>query len=214
MRRQERIGFPILARLGAFFHKLRRGFLDAVAPIDGGHAPGEIGSGDIRAGLISVLDLYASFSVNNIVSKIYTAGNLTVIAGTGNPAGPLGDNGPAIQASLSSPSGVEVDGAGNVYITDSGNARIRKIDASGKISTIDSTPRGLTVIAADPQGNLYFAIGGTPQIQKTSTSGTLTTVAGTEVYGFAGDGGPAIQAQMSDPSGLAVDTLAIFSSRT
>jgi len=99
------------------------------------------------------------------VRKVSTSGTITTVAGNGT-FGFSGDGGPATSAGLSFPLGVAVDAAGNLYIADSGNDRVRKV----------------------------------------STSGTITTVAGIGGCGFSGDGGPATNASLSDPSGVAVDT--------
>ena len=144
---------------------------------------------------------------------------ITTIAGTGK-AGFSGDRGPATRARLSGPRGVAVDGQGNVYISDSGNARVRKV--SGRtITTIAGTgtagfsgdggpaaaaqlnqPEGLAV---DGQGNLYIADYGSHRVRRVSPDGVITTIAGTGKQGFSGDGGLATSAQLEYPEGVAVD---------
>jgi RHS repeat-associated protein len=142
------------------------------------------------------------------------------VAGSGK-LGFAGDGGPANQADLASAEGVARDGAGNLFIADSGNNRIRKVDNSGVITTVAGTgeagysgegmpglqarlrwPSGL---AMDNAGNLYIADSGNNRVRKLDPSGIITTVAGTGVYGFGGDGGPAVQARLSSPTGVAVD---------
>ena len=145
---------------------------------------------------------------------------ITTIAGT-PPRAPGGDGGPAVEAKLSSPAGVAVDGAGNVYIADWGNRRIRRVDPSGIITTIAGTgesgssgdggpaveaklssPAG---VAVDGAGNVYISDPGDYRIRRVDPSGIITTIAGTGVRGFIGDGGPAVEAKLDGPRGIAVD---------
>lgn len=151
-------------------------------------------------------------SISSPSQIIYT------IAGTGSPAF-SGDGGPALSASTSSPSGVVVDGSGNIYISDTYNYRIRKIDATGVISTIAGTGvfgysgdggpatsaqiSGPTFITMDGSGNIYFPDNN--RIRKIDGSGIISTIAGIGTAGFGGDGGPATSAQVDGPKGIAVD---------
>ena len=162
-------------------------------------------------------NVYISDSGNERVRKVDTLGTITTIAGDGT-AGFGGDGGPATTAQLNFPYGVAVDGAGNVYIAERSNHRIRKVDTSGTITTIagDGTfgssgdggpataaqlanPSG---VAVDSAGNVYIADLGTNRIRKVDTSGTITTIAGDGTKGFGGDGGPATAAQLNSPFGL------------
>ena len=152
------------------------------------------------------------------IGKVDSTGTITTIAGTGGGFG--GDGGPASQARFHEPFGVAVDVAGNLYIADSGNHRIRKVDATGTITTIAgrtfsgdggpasqaqlSEPEG---VAADRAGNLYISDSNNHRIRKVDFAGTITTIAGTRESGFSGDGGPASQAQLGYPRGVAVDGL-------
>jgi len=150
------------------------------------------------------------------------AGTITTVAGTGI-AGSGGDSGPAIQAQMMNPFAVAVDGVGNLYIADPGNNRVRKVAAgTSTITTVAGTgvagfggdggpatqaqlnsPAGVTTDAA---GNLYIADNGNNRVRKvTISTGIITTVAGTGVGGYGGDGGPATQASLYNPSGVAVD---------
>ena len=131
-----------------------------------------------------------------------------------------GDGGPATQARLSYPNGVATDSAGNIYIADLYNNRIRKVDTSGIITTIagtgaagfsgDGGPAILAefntpgAVAVDAAGNIYIADGTNVRVRKVATNGIVTTIAGTGVEGFSGDGGPAVSAMIS-PSDIAVD---------
>jgi trimeric autotransporter adhesin len=142
----------------------------------------------------------------NIVLRLDSkTGALTVVAGNGTE-GFSGDNGPATSAQLNTPLGVAVDSAGNLYIADAYNGRIRKV-SNGVITTFVGT--GLSVpsgVLVDAAGNLYIADSGNNRICKVS-DGVLTTVAGNGTAGFSGDNGPATSAQLTDPRGTALDSV-------
>ena len=155
------------------------------------------------------------------ILKVTTSGIISTVAGSGRP-GYSGDGGPAASAQLSTPFGVAVDGSGNLYIADTGNDRIRKVDAStGNISTVAgvgtngfsgdggaatsaqfSAPVG---VAVDGSGNLYIAdSGGNSRIRKVTVStGNISTVAGGGAS--LGDGGAATSARLISPRDVAVD---------
>ena len=170
-------------------------------------------------------NLFIADTVNHRIRKVDAAGVITTVAGTG-VRGYSGDGGPAVDARLWSPSGVAADGTGNLYIADTDNHQIRKVDASGTITTIaGSGETGLfggafggdggpaiqaaldspTDVAADGTGNLFIADTDNHRIRKVDVAGVITTVAGTRRFGFSGDGGPAIQAALFRPEGVAVD---------
>jgi trimeric autotransporter adhesin len=146
-------------------------------------------------------NLYIADTNNYVIHKVAAgSGIISTVAGSGS-GGYSGDGGPATAASLREPSGVAVDAAGNLYITDFG--RIRKVTAgSGIISTV--APSSInSFVAVDAAGNLYFTDG---RIRKVAAgSGIISTVAGNGIAGFSGDGGPATAASLSDPSGVAFD---------
>jgi sugar lactone lactonase YvrE len=168
--------------------------------------------------------LYAAgnlvFSDYNTIRRLSTNGLLTRIAGTGY-TGYSGDGGAATLAMLYSPSGVAVDTVGNVFIADTGNQRIRRVDTNSVITTVAGkgtygysgdggaatnaqfyNPGGLAVNAA---GGLFIADSANHRIRKMDARGVITTVAGNGTNGYAGDGGSAIQAKISMPAGLALD---------
>ena len=165
-------------------------------------------------------NLYIADRSNNRIRKVDPTGTITTIAGTGE-RGFGGDGGPATEAQINGPSDVAVDGTGNLYIVDGNNHRIRKVDATGTITTVAGTGergfggdggpateaqlRSPTGIAMDGAGNLYIADRINYRIRKVDLTGTISTIAGTGELGFGGDGGPATEAQLDFPTGVAVD---------
>jgi len=169
-------------------------------------------------------EFYISFTgVANRIRKVDASGTITTYAGTGG-VGFGGDGGPASSALLAGPRGMAVDGVGNLYIADSGNNRIRKVNCStcpspGQINTIAGTgvpgfADGLALSAQfnqpfdidiDAAGNLYIADRVNSRIRKIDTGGNVTTIAGTGVGGFNFDGIPATTAQINNPHGVAVN---------
>ena len=165
-------------------------------------------------------DFYIADELHARIRKVDTTGTITTIAGYGVGAYG-GDGGTATAAAIDLPMGVAVDSAGNVYIADTGNNRVREVSAtSGIITTIagDGTagysgegtatavelnqPIGL---AFDAAGNLYIADQGNNRVRKV-TGTTISTVAGTGVSGLSGDGAAATAAEISAPQGLACDS--------
>jgi len=187
---------------------------------DGGPAAAAMVGRAEALALDSAGNLYFADSVNQRVRKIDTQGVITTIAGTGVD-GFSGDGGPAKAAQLGFPIGVAVDGAGNVYIADGDNNRVRKVDTAGIISTVAGNGHGgfagdggLAInasinipsdLAVDGAGNLYIADAGNNRVRMVDKSGNITTVAGTSDNGYSGDGGTATQAMLNYPWGLAVD---------
>jgi len=139
------------------------------------------------------------------VRKISASGNITTVAGTG-AAGFGGDGSAATHAQLNAPRGLALDGGGNLYIADSNNSRIRKVNTSGIITTVAGTEIGTPVgLAVSSSGNLYISDISQEVVRKVATSGTITTVAGNGSYGYSGDGGAATSAELNGPYGVAVD---------
>ncbi len=132
----------------------------AVIPVTGSPSRFAVAAVDVSFSI--GVGVYAS-TANNAVAVVGAKGVGTTVAGGGNMA--HGDNGPAVQARLNHPAGVSMDAAGNLYIADRDNNRIRRVGADG----------------------------------------TITTVAGTGAAGNSGDGGLAVQAQLSGPSSVTVD---------
>ncbi len=166
-------------------------------------------------------NVYIADVGNSRIRKFAPGGNINTVAGTGT-AGFSGDGSQATAAQLASPTGVAVDGAGNLYIADTQNDRIRMVAPGGVISTIAgigtagytgdgaslATPQ-LTMpesVAVDSAGNLYIADTGNNRLRKVTTAGVISTVAGTGTAGYSQDGGQATAAQLASPTGVAVDS--------
>jgi uncharacterized protein (TIGR03437 family) len=171
-------------------------------------------------------NLYIADQRHSLILKLDRQGTLTIVAGNGT-RGFSGEGGPATSASLNAPNLVALDAAGNLYIADGGNLRIRKVAPNGIITTVAgngtlgySGDGGLATraslsyvsgLAADGAGNLYisgsFSIPPNPpdiHVRRISTAGIITRVAGNGI-GFAGDGGPALNAAFRSIAGLTVD---------
>jgi len=166
-------------------------------------------------------NLFIADTDNNRIRKVSANGIITTVAGNGDIYY-SGDGVPATSATLRSPSGIALDGSGNLFIADQGHNRIRKVSASGIITTVAgngndgfsgdggpatsatfNTPSG---IAVDAFGDLFIADTGNERVRKVSAGGIVTTVAGTPNYRFSGDGGPATSAWLWGPYGVAVDS--------
>lgn len=163
-------------------------------------------------------NLYVADSGNNRVRKIAFEGTISTVAGNGT-AGFSGDGGAATAASLRGPSSVAIDGAGNIYVADSGNRRVRKIGSDGIITTIagngsgygyldgsaatavDIVPRA---IAADGRGNLYIAVWAS--IVKVTVDGTIHRIVGNGVAS-TNNNNVTLNAQLVDATALAFDRL-------
>ena len=158
---------------------------------------------------------------NDRIRKVDAVGNISTFAGIGI-RGYIGDGGPATAARLNAPQGIATDAAGNVYIADTGNNRIRRVDAAGVIATVAGTgirgysgdsgpavsaylhyPAG---VAADSEGNIYIADTENHRIRKVGAEGNISTVAGSAGFGLSGDGGPATAAELVFPADVAVDS--------
>jgi sugar lactone lactonase YvrE len=138
-------------------------------------------------------NIYIADTNNNRVRKVTIAdGNITTIAGNGTQ-GANGDNGPATSAQLSGPRKVAVDSAGNVYIADNGNNRIRRVAASDQTITTFSTFGGVSVSISG--GSIYIA--SFSSIQQIFPDSTLMTVGGLG-FGIYGDNGPALTASLAN----------------
>jgi len=150
---------------------------------------------------------YIADVAGNRIRKVDTSGQITTVAGTGI-TGYSGDFGPATQARLSAPYGVTVDPSGNIFIADTSNVVIRKVDTSGTITTFASDPSfsDLLSLASDSAGNIYVADDGVCVVHKITPAGAISVVAGVSGNcGFNGDGILATTAFLNGPYGVAVD---------
>jgi cysteine-rich repeat protein len=175
--------------------------------------------------------LYIADTVNDRIRRVdATTGVMTTVAGTGIK-GFSGDGGAATSAQLAFPAGVAVDGLGNLYIADTDNHRIRRLDATtGVLTTVAGTGASWAIttlpctddnsaatsgeldcpfgVAVDSLGTLYIADTRNHSIRRVdATTGVHTTVAGTGTGGYSGDDGAAASAQLALPQGVAVDSL-------
>lgn len=166
--------------------------------------------------------LFIADLANNRIRKV-SASSITTVAGKAAP-GFSGDGGPATSANLANPQGVALDAAGNFYIADTFNHRIRKVDTGGTISTVAGNGTtnfmgdgGLATNAAlnqpwsictDNSGNLFIADYYHNRIRKVDSAGNISTVAGKSNTGaFGGDGGAATKASLNGPACVALDSV-------
>jgi sugar lactone lactonase YvrE len=200
-----------------------------ISTVAGNGTNGEAGDGgratnaELYAGAVGVDtlgDFFIADSANERVRETNPGGIIDTVAGDGTN-GFAGDGLIATNASLFNPVAVAADSAGNLYIADEANNRIRIVGSNGVISTFagngnDSfsgdgesatnaslaSPAGLAV---DGQGNLYIADHDNSRIRQVGTNGIISTIAGNGTNGFSGDGGTATNASLSNPLGVAVD---------
>jgi len=165
-------------------------------------------------------NLYIADLVNHVIRKVTAGGTISTFAGN-TTLGFAGDGGPATGAWLDQPFGLAIDSAGDVYISDSANNRVRRVTPDGTINTfagngsagysgdggpaLSASLNAPCGIALDSSGNLYIADSSNDRIRKVAPNGTITTVAGNGTAGFSGDGGLATSAQLNRPFGVAVD---------
>ena len=196
---------------------------------DGGKATQATINGAPYIATDSFGNLFIADQNNNRVRRVDSNGIITTVAGNG-AQGFSGDGGPAAQASLNFPAGVCTDAAGNLYIGDVGNFRIRKVDTSGKITTVagngiqagtgDGGPATQASMyipircVVDASGNLYVTDQSGQKIRMINPSGIISTFAGTganagphSIGTYSGDGGPAINAALNNPTSITVDSI-------
>src|SRR5665213_1429091 len=176
-------------------------------------------------------NLFIADSENNRIRKVDTNGVITTVAGKG-PSSFSGDGSKATNATLYWPQGLALDAAGNIFIADSWNNRIRKVDTNGIITTVAGNGVITTVagngygsfsgdgsaatnagffqpfgVSVDGGGNLFIADAGNNRIRKVDSNGTITTVAGVGTNIFSGDGGAATNAAINYPWKVVPDNL-------
>jgi sugar lactone lactonase YvrE len=160
---------------------------------------------------------------NGCIRTIDPSGIIGRTWGACGDVGFSGDGGPAVDAQMNDPIGIAVDRKGRLWIADEQNGRIRRIDPDGTITTIagggsmdpasapPNTPgtrlalSNTSYVVVDPEGTVYFSDFLENLVMKIDRRGRVTRVAGTGEAGFAGDGGPATEAELNFPTGLALD---------
>ncbi len=185
-----------------------------------GTDPGELDSpGDVA--MDAAGNLFIADTGNDRVLRIAQGATQPTVVAGGNGTGYSGDGSFASRARLDSPSSVAVDAAGNLFIADYGNARVRKVDTDGNITTVAgsgiatfgadggaATAAGVSPIgiAIDSAGNLLIADSINNRVRKVDMkTHIITTIAGSGLPGSTGDGGLATLARLNDPEGVAVD---------
>jgi trimeric autotransporter adhesin len=218
----------------ALNHRIRRiskaGGL--IATVAGSSSPGYYGDGgaatdaklEVPQGVFVDNDnLFICDAINRRIRKvILSSGIVTTIAGTGI-VGSGGDGGMATNAELGGPVGIFVNKTGDVFIADWGNKKIRKINSvTGKIYTfagtggggysgdggpaVNATIDGPLDVYADTNGNVLISDQYNHRVRKVDAiTGIITTIAGNGTAGYSGDGGPAVNAKLNQPTGLFVD---------
>jgi sugar lactone lactonase YvrE len=168
-------------------------------------------------------NLYITDSGNHRLRKVDVAGNISTIAGDGI-CGFAGDGGPSSKARICYPHGLAIDADGSILFSDRGNARVRKVDATGKITTVAGNgtrafcgdggravnacinPTGIGLIGNTTNGLLYIADSSNNRIRQVSfKTGIIKTVAGNGRAGYTGDGGPARRAELNYPAAVVAD---------
>jgi sugar lactone lactonase YvrE len=161
--------------------------------------------------------VYFADSYNDVVARINGSGHIEIVAGTGG-RGFDAETAPATETRVNKPYDVDVDGKGNIYIIDNQSHRLRRIAPDGVLSTLvgagdhepsedpqDSEFANLLLpwgVFVDSSGRVYVADGGHHMIRRVNLDGTIETVAGNGVPGYAGDGGPAVEANLNVPQSM------------
>jgi uncharacterized protein (TIGR03437 family) len=162
------------------------------------------------------------FALVNIIDKYIPNGNAEHVAGALIPGGALGDDGPALQGSFGFINGLASDAAGNIYVADHDNNRVRKFAPGGNITTVagngtagfggdggqakQAQLNGPVSVAVDSSGNVYISDNANGRIRRVDPSGVITTVVGQgRGLGSTADGIPAVQAQLNDVTSVAAD---------
>ena len=212
---------------------IMRKFLDTVTPKYLKSIANSKYKGKVQTGELAIIttfsdiafdhkgNMFVSDRLNHQIRKVDSNGNVSTIAGTGESSH-YGDGGPASEAAFRDPSALATDEEGNLYIGDSANNMIRKIDTKGVISTIagngnhkatgDGGPavkasiRNIDYLAVSPQGEVHIVGMNSNTVRKITKDGKIVTVAGTGYQGYFGDGGPANKAMLKSPVAIAFDS--------
>ncbi|MBL4665063.1 MAG: hypothetical protein JKY23_03800, partial [Nitrospinaceae bacterium] len=212
---------------------IMRKFLDTVTPAYLKSIANSKYKGKVQTGELAIITTFSDFAfdhkgnmfisdrLNHQIRKVDSKGNISTIAGTGESSH-YGDGGPAIEAAFRDPNALATDKEGSLYIGDSANNMVRKIDTKGIISTIagngnheatgDGGPameagiRNIDYLAVSPQGEVHIAGMNSNSIRKITKDGKIVMVAGTGYQGYFGDGGPATKAMLKGPVAIAFDS--------
>jgi hypothetical protein len=218
-------------------HAIRKvsaaGIVTTVAGVGGTAGYGGDGDGATGALLNSPRDVAAlsdgSFLIadtgNNRIRRVSAGGIVTTVAGIGT-AGSGGDGGPATSSLLNQPSSVAPLTGGGFLIADTGNNRIRRVDAGGTIANVAGTGvagfggdggpataallNGPEGVAVRDDGSILIGDSTNERVREVNTLGVIRTLAGTGTLGFSGDGGPASLAQLSHPRGLGTTSALVW----
>jgi sugar lactone lactonase YvrE len=195
-----------------------------VEGLSGNGGPAANAKLDAPTGLIAESDgsILLADHHNGCIRRISPSGVISSIVGRCGHEGFSGDGGPATKARLDDPIGIAQDAAGNLYIADEQNHRLRKVDRHGVITTIagggsrvvERAPNGTlgtkvwlrhpSYLAVDPSGDVYMSDFWANVVIRVSPAGRITHIAGNGTAGFSGDGGPATKAELNFPTGLAL----------
>jgi hypothetical protein len=187
---------------------------------DGGNATNASLQSPFGVAVDALGNLFIADTFNHRIRKVDNYGIITTVAGNGTQSY-FGDSGAATNAGLIEPTGVAVDAAGNLFIADRFNCRIRRVDTNGIIATVagnggygysgddgaatNASLRQPWDVTVDSCGNLFIADDGNERIRKVDTNNIIATVAGNGTNSVSGDAGAATNAALSNPVGVAVD---------
>ncbi len=156
----------------------------------------------------SLGNVFIADSGNNRIRQVTPDGIIATIAGNGVRSA-FGDGGPAASAQVE-PVNVSLDAAGNLFLFDLPNRGIRKVSLDGTITTVETIGGNNYFVTADSAGNVFAACSGgwntLDTVCEISPDGTVRRVAGNGTFGFSGDGGPAVSAQLAYSDGVALDS--------
>jgi sugar lactone lactonase YvrE len=186
---------------------------------NGGPATSAQLNGPFDVAVSTTGEVYIADTNNNVIRVVYTNGIIDTFAGNGT-AGYSGNGGPATNAELNYPTGVAISPTGEIYIADTGNNAIRIVYANGTINTIagngiagysgnggpatSAQLNGPFGVAVSTTGEVYIADTGNNVIRVVYTNGTIDTIAGNGIAGYSGNGGPATNAELNYPTGVAI----------
>ncbi|MBS1825813.1 MAG: SMP-30/gluconolactonase/LRE family protein [Acidobacteria bacterium] len=203
--------FSTTGTFGGAINMLPAGQASLGSPIAGGNNRGREGIPALESLVMSPTGvarkpdgtLLIAQPLQDVIRKVDDTGLIRLYAG--NSPGFGGDGGPVERASLSNTFAVATDAAGNVFLADSSNMRIRKVDTGGIITTLAAGLTQPQQVSVDNAGNVYAGEPLQHRIRIIAPDGSVRTLAGNGTRGFSGDNGPATEAQLASPQGSAAD---------